>query len=82
MIYIDNKGQGDGAQHQQCGNVIANIKIKIMHYKFFPKLLAFQMFDLENYLGQDRGLQHSQWCHSIASINVYKPLRKLSQFAR
>ena len=29
------------------------------------------MFDLEDE-GQGHGLQHSQWCHSMANISIYK----------
>ena len=28
-------------------------------------------FDLENE-GQDRGVQHSSWCYSMANVNLYK----------
>ena len=43
------------------------------------EILMFQMSDLEN-LGQDHGVQQSQWSHSIANINLYK--RILTFFAQ
>ena len=36
-------------------------------------ILRFEMFDLEN-LGQGHRVQHSQFSHSIANINIYKSL--------
>ena len=35
------------------------------------EVITFQMFDFEN-LDQGQGLQHSQWFHSMANVNVYK----------
>ena len=36
-----------------------------------PEMLAFPIFDLEN-LGHDRGEQHSQCCHWMANVTLYK----------
>ena len=34
-------------------------------------IFTFEIFDLEK-PGQGQRVQHSQWCHSIANIEIYK----------
>ena len=61
MFDIENKGQGDGAQHPQWLHSIAQIKINKRHCTIFAtfKIMTFKLVDVEN-LGQGHGVLHSQ----------------------
>ena len=38
---------------------------------FYITCITKEMFDLKNE-GEGQGVQHSQWCHSMVNINLYK----------
>ena len=52
---------------------MANIKLNISHTMLFvlaltiSKILTFEIVELENV-----GHGHSQWCHLMANIEIYK----------
>ena len=77
----NNENQSDGARHPQRCSSMANIKIYKRHYIFlrqslpFYRFPAFQIFYLEN-LCKDCAVQHLQWWHSTAIINVYESRSK------
>ena len=47
----------------------------MMHdYLTISEIFAFEIFDHEK-LGQNHEVQHSQWSHWMANINLYKSHR-------
>ena len=72
----ENDGESDGTQRPHCCRSRANMKsIKdIQHFFFGDSFHHFRDVSMSHFyvehLGQGRGVQHRQRCHSVENINL------------